>query len=196
MIARPFAGPAGEFYRTKERHDYSIALPGDSILDHLQKNGVKTIAVGKIGSIFNESGIDESHHDAGNPACMKKTGEILSKSAAGKEFVFVNLVDTDMVFGHRRDVSGYGNAVSEIDEEIGKYMSMMDDGDVLFVTGDHGCDPAFKGTDHTREHVPLLWYQKGRDGAGAGIRESFADLAATLTEYFDVPSMNHGKSFL
>jgi phosphopentomutase len=196
VIARPFAGPVGEFYRTKERHDYSIALPGDSILDHLQKNGVKTVAVGKIGSIFNESGIDESHHDAGNPACMERTSAILSSPAEGKEFVFVNLVDTDMVFGHRRDVPGYGNAVSEVDAEIGKYISMMAEGDVLFVTGDHGCDPAFKGTDHTREHVPLLWYRKGSEGSEAGIRESFADLAAALCAYFEVPAMEHGTSFL
>lgn len=196
VIARPFAGPAGEFYRTKERHDYSIALPGDSVLDHLQKNGVKTVAVGKIGSIFNESGIDESHHDAGNPACMERTSRLLSTPAEGKEFVFVNLVDTDMVFGHRRDVPGYGKAVSEVDEEIGRYVSMMDEGDVLIVTGDHGCDPAFTGTDHTREHVPLLWYRKGAEGKSVGVRESFADMAAALCEYFGVPAMEHGQSFL
>ncbi|MDC7235826.1 MAG: phosphopentomutase [Spirochaetales bacterium] len=196
VIARPFDGPADAFFRTKERHDYSIALPGDSLLDHLQKNGVKTVAVGKIGSIFNESGITESFHDAGNTACMERTVKVLSDKPAEKEFVFVNLVDTDMIFGHRRDVKGYGDAVSEIDSALPGLIDSMDEGDVLIITGDHGCDPAFKGTDHTREHVPLLWYTKGSDGGSAGIRESFSDMAASLCAYFSVPPMKNGKSFL
>ncbi len=196
VIARPFAGLPGKFYRTRDRHDYSIALPGDSILDHLQKQGVKTIAVGKIGSIFNESGITESFHDAGNPACMERTVKILSQKAEGKEFVFVNLVDTDMIYGHRRDIQGYADAVSAIDEALPSLMESMEEGDVLVITGDHGCDPAFKGSDHTREHVPLLWYQKGGRAGSVGIRSSFTDLAASLTEYFGVSSMTEGVSFL
>ena len=196
VIARPFDGKPGEFFRTKDRHDYSIALPGDSVLDHLQKNGVKTKAVGKIGSIFNESGIDDSYHDAGNPACIERTQKILSEKASGKEFVFVNLVDTDMVYGHRRDPKGYGDAVSVIDGILPGLMGDMASGDVLIITGDHGCDPAFKGTDHTREHVPLLWYQKGGKTGSVGIRESFADLSASLTEYFGVPAMPKGRSIL
>ncbi|MDC7238914.1 MAG: phosphopentomutase [Spirochaetales bacterium] len=196
VIARPFAGPVGEFYRTKERHDYSIALPGDSLLDHLEKNGVKTMGVGKIGSIFNESGLTESYHDAGNPACLERTMKILSAPAEGKEFLFVNLVDTDMVYGHRRDIRGYGNAVAEIDAALPSMIDTMEEGDLLIITGDHGCDPGFKGTDHTREHVPLLWYSKGSEGTSLGIRESFADMAASLNDYFAVPAMINGKSFL
>ena len=196
VIARPFDGKPGEFYRTSERHDYSIALPGDSILDHLQKNGVRTRAVGKIGSIFNESGIDDSYHDAGNPACIARVQEIFSEKSSEKEFVFVNLVDTDMVFGHRRDVKGYADAVSLIDELLPSLIREMEEGDVLILTGDHGCDPTFRGTDHTREYVPLLWYEKGAEGASAGIRESFSDLAASLCRYFDVPAMRTGRSFL
>ncbi|MBF9016057.1 MULTISPECIES: phosphopentomutase [unclassified Oceanispirochaeta] len=196
VIARPFDGPSDAFFRTKERHDYSIALPDDSLLDHLQKNGVKTVAVGKIGSIFNESGITESHHDSGNPACIDRTEEILSKPSEAKEFLFVNLVDTDMIFGHRRDVKGYGFAVSEIDTKLPRFLDMMADGDVMIITGDHGCDPSFKGTDHTREHIPLLWYQKGAEGGSVGIRESFSDITASLCDYFQVGSMEHGESFL
>lgn len=196
VIARPFDGPSDAFFRTNERHDYSIALPDDSLLDHLQKNAVKTVAVGKIGSIFNESGILKSYHDSGNPACVARTESILSSPSEEKEFVFVNLVDTDMIFGHRRDVKGYGDAVSEIDAKLPRFIYMMEDGDVLIITGDHGCDPSFKGTDHTREHIPLLWYQKGAAGGSVGVRESFSDLAASLCDYFDVPLMNNGKSFL
>jgi len=197
VIARPFEGEAGHFSRTSQRHDYSIALPGDTILDHLKKHSVRTVAVGKIGSIFNESGITESFHDAGNPACMERTEKILSGPADPRgEFVFVNLVDTDMIFGHRRDVEGYANAVSMIDEKIPVYMDLMNEGDVLIITGDHGCDPSYKGTDHTREHVPLLWYTKGQPGVSLGIRESFTDLSASLTRFFKVPPMAHGDSFL
>jgi len=196
VIARPFNGKPGEFFRTKERHDYSIALPDDSILDHLQKNAVKTVAVGKIGSIFNESGIDDSYHDAGNPDCMARVSELLSHKAEGKEFLFVNLVDTDMVYGHRRDPIGYAAAVSVIDNALPSYIDAMDNGDVLILTGDHGCDPTYRGTDHTREYVPLLWYQKGGKTGSVGIRGSFADLAASLIDYFDVAPMKNGKSFL
>ncbi|QEN07591.1 phosphopentomutase [Oceanispirochaeta crateris] len=195
VIARPFDGPVGGFFRTKERHDYSIALPEDSLLDHLQKNSVKTVAVGKIGSIFNESGIDESFHDAGNPACLKRTEEILGVAAEKNEFVFVNLVDTDMIFGHRRDIKGYADAVSSIDARIPRFIDLMAKGDVLIITGDHGCDPSFQGTDHTREHVPVLWYEKGGEVYSLGIRESFADLSASLCSYFSVPPMRKGCSF-
>ncbi len=195
VIARPFAGEPGAFYRTKERHDYSIALPEATILDHLQAQGVKTLAVGKIGSIFNESGITESYHDAGNPDCLARTESLLAAPAAEKEFLFVNLVDTDMVYGHRRDVEGYGNAVAEIDKRLGGMMDSMEKGDVLVITADHGCDPSFRGSDHTREHIPLLWYEKGKEGGNLGVRQSFSDLAASLCGYFSVPPMKNGTSF-
>jgi len=197
VIARPFEGEIGHFTRTSQRHDYSIALPGNTILDHLQKHSIHTVAVGKIGSIFNESGIDDSFHDAGNPACLERTKTILSGPAAPRgEFVFVNLVDTDMIYGHRRDVEGYGKAVSEIDAELPGLISLMEEGDLLIITGDHGCDPTYQGTDHTREYVPLLWFEKGKSGVPLGIRQSFTDLSASLTRYFSVSDMSHGESFL
>jgi len=196
VIARPFIGDEGSYSRTADRHDYSIALPEDSILDHLQKNKIRTQAVGKIGSIFNESGITDSYHDSGNPACMNRTSELLDTKTEKDRFIFINLVDTDMVYGHRRDVKGYGDAVGIIDERLPGFMEKLNDGDVLIITGDHGCDPSFRGTDHTREYVPLLWYQKGTKANELGIRESFSDLSQTLCTYFNVPPMRNGKNFL
>lgn len=196
VIARPFDGKPGEFFRTKDRHDYSIALPGDTILDHLRKNGVETVAVGKIGSIFDEKGIDVSHHDAGNPACLARTEEILSFRPEKDQFVFVNLVDTDMVYGHRRNPQGYCDAVSAIDERLPGIMDSLAEGDLLIITADHGCDPAFKGTDHTREHIPLLVFKKDEKPEDLGIRVTFADVAQTLASFFKVPSVENGTSVL
>jgi phosphopentomutase len=194
VIARPFDGKPGEFYRTSERHDYSIALPEETLLDVLQKRGVETIAVGKIGSIFLEQGIDRSYHDAGNPACMARTCEILQEKSDKDRFVFVNLVDTDMVYGHRRDPEGYFNAVDTIDSKLQKFLSYLEEGDSLVITGDHGCDPTYKGTDHTREYVPVLYQVKGKSGRSLGIRKTFADLSATIAESYGV-KMKNGTDF-
>jgi len=170
VIARPFDGEPGSFVRTKERKDYSIDLPQPSIMEHLQKHGVRTVGVGKIGNIFAERGLDESYPDKGNNACLERTILLLhskpAESAGRGIFIFVNLVDTDMIFGHRRDVQGYFDAVSEIDAKIPEMLKPLTEADLLIFTADHGCDPTFKGTDHTREHVPLLVYQKGREGKG------------------------------
>jgi len=196
VIARPFDGKPGGFFRTKDRHDYSIALPGDTILDHLQNNGVETVAIGKIGSIFDEQGIDLSYHDAGNTACMEKTDIVLSEKSDKDRFIFVNLVDTDMLYGHRRNPVGYCDEVGRVDSRLNGFLEKMNEGDLMIITADHGCDPAFKGTDHTREHIPLLMYRKGVKAVDLGIRESFADVAQTLAEYFDVPSVKNGISLL
>ena len=196
VIARPFEGASGSFSRTSRRHDYSIALPEESILDHLQANHVKTVAVGKIGDIFNQQGIDKSWPDKGNEACLERTLALLSENDGSKEFVFVNLVDTDMIYGHRRDVRGYHDAVKAIDDRIPEMIDLMADGDLLAITADHGCDPAYKGTDHTREYVPLLYYVKGRAGVELGIRESFTDLSQSLTSFFDVEEYKRGNFFM
>ena len=195
IIARPFEGEPGSFVRTSRRHDYSIALPGDSILDHFQKQGVKTTAVGKIGDIFNQQGIDRSWPDKGNPACLERTVELLSKPEDGKEFIFVNLVDTDMVYGHRRDVQGYHDAVKAVDQRLSELIDLMKEGDLLAITADHGCDPAFKGTDHTREYVPMLYYIKGKTGRELGIRNSFTDLPQSLTAFFGIDPFTRGNFF-
>lgn len=196
VIARPFEGEPGGFRRTKERHDFSIALPGATLLDVLQKKGVQTVAVGKIGSIFLEQGIDVSHHDAGNPACLERTLAVLEERTEKDRFIFVNLVDTDMVFGHRRDPGGYAEAVEAIDRALPAVEARLDEGDRLIITADHGCDPTFRGTDHTREYVPLLYMVKGREeGVSLGVRKTFADLAATIAESYGA-STETGDSFL
>lgn len=189
VIARPFDGRPGSFSRTRDRHDWSIALPGKSILDHLQEQGVQTVAVGKIGSIFNEQGIDVSHHDAGNPACMERTLAIAQENYPADQFVFVNLVDTDMIWGHRRDPWGYHDAVAAIDAFLPDLGAVLHPDDYLIITADHGCDPTFKGTDHTREYVPLLLEQIGAPLKPAadyslGISESFTYLSESVLEKF------------
>jgi phosphopentomutase len=195
VIARPFDGEVGKFTRTAERHDWSIELPGPSVLDDLQSAGVKTVGVGKIGSIFNEQGIDVSHHDAGNEACLERTQRLAEEGSDRDQIVFVNLVDTDMVYGHRRDPAGYHDAVARIDAAIPKIRNSLNAGDVLVVTADHGCDPTFRGTDHTREYVPLLFERAGGTGGGVGIRDTFADLAATFRDAWGVASRPQGTSF-
>lgn len=203
VIARPFIGSAEEgFTRTSRRQDFSIALPEPSILTHLQKDGVKTIGVGKIGDIFNEEGLSESHHDKGNPACLDRTLELLKQPTGKRELIFVNLVDTDMIYGHRRDIQGYHDAVAAVDKALEAVMGNLQEGDLLIITADHGCDPGFKGTDHTREYVPLLAYRKGltENQSAAelnlGIRSSFTDTAAALADYFSAPRYKRGQSFL
>jgi len=201
VIARPFEGTPGNFNRTKDRHDWSIELPGKMLLDYLRDEGVETVAVGKIGSIFNEQGIDVSYHDAGNDACIRKTFEIARKKPDGDQFVFVNLVDTDMIYGHRRNPQGYHDAVADIDAVFPELESLLNDGDVLVITGDHGCDPTFKGTDHTREHVPLIFKTIGSDltaaeKASLGIRESFSDLSKSIQKVFGKKAQGNGVVFL
>ncbi len=196
VIARPFIGKPGSFTRTKGRKDYSIEYKGLSLFDYLKDKGINTVGVGKIGDIFVERGINDSWHDKGNTACIKRTEELLSKKTEGNEFIFVNYVDTDMNYGHRRDPAGYCRAVEEIDQHIGRLLEILDEDELLIITADHGCDPTFKGTDHTREHVPLLVYRKGQAGENLGIRGQFSDVAASVAEFLNVPGFPRGVSFL
>jgi phosphopentomutase len=195
VIARPFIGKPGNFTRTKGRKDYSIKYDGESLFDFLQKNGVNTVGVGKIGDIFVERGINNSYHDKGNSACIKRTEELLGKPSKGNEFIFVNYVDTDMNFGHRRDPVGYCRAVEEIDVHLGHLLDVLGEEDLLIVTADHGCDPTFRGTDHTREHVPLLVYRKGIEQVNLGVRDQFSDVAASVSDFLGVPGYPKGVSF-
>jgi phosphopentomutase len=175
VIARPFKGLPGAYVRTAGRRDYSIDLPGPSMLDQLADQGVETVGIGKIGDIFNHQGLTRSHPEKGN--------------------VFVNLVDTDMLYGHRRDPLGYYRAIEEIDGELPKIIEILGADDFLIICADHGCDPGFRGSDHTREFVPLLFYQRGRTPVDLGIRASFADVAATVCTMFGVQS-DFGEPFL
>jgi len=196
VIARPFIGTPGNFTRTKGRKDYSIKYEGMSLFDYLKKNNVNTVGVGKIGDIFGERGINDSYHDKGNTACIKRTEELLSQPAKGNEFIFVNYVDTDMNYGHRRDPEGYCKAVEEVDEHIGRLIDILGEDELLIITADHGCDPTFRGTDHTREHVPLLVYRKGSKSVNFGIRCQFSDVAISIADFLGVPGFPKGVSFL
>jgi len=196
VIARPFTGEPGNFVRTSGRRDFSMLPADETILDRLQSKSVETVAVGKIGDIFSEQGITTSFHDKGNEACLKRLLQVLKKESLQEQFIFVNLVDTDMYFGHRRDIQGYHDAVEKIDRIIPQLMENLSDNDILLITADHGCDPSYKGSDHTREYVPLLMFQKGVTGQDLGIRNSFADVAQSLAYFFDVAPMQQGVSFI
>ena len=200
VIARPFVGKPGAFTRTKGRRDFSFPLPEVGLMEHLQKEGVVTQGVGKIGDIFAEEGITHSHHDKGNAACLSRVETLLSRPTQEREFIFVNLVDTDMIYGHRRDIAGYCAEVEKISRRVPLLQTKLEEGDLLIITADHGCDPSFRGTDHTREYVPLLVYRRGitprEDSESLGIRKAFSDVAATISEFFGTKPYPRGTSFL
>lgn len=194
VIARPFEGEIGSFRRTANRHDFSIEPPEETILDTLQQNGFDTIAIGKITDIFAGKGISESIFTHSNREGMERMLEFAEKDFRG--LCFVNLVDFDMVYGHRRDVDGYAKALSEFDEFLPSFTEKMTDNDLLIITADHGCDPAFKGTDHTRECVPLIVYGKKIKPVNSGTRDTFADISTTIAEFFGIDSKAGSNSFL
>ena len=184
VIARPFIGRAGSYTRTAGRRDYSIDVPSPTMLDVLQAHGVETVGIGKIGDIFNDQGLTRNLPDKGNEKCMARLKSELQQEAGVDQLIFVNLVDTDMLYGHRRDSLGYYRAIESIDQELPAIMALLGKDDFLIISADHGCDPGFKGTDHTREFVPLIFYQPGRDPISLGIRDSFTDVAATVCGLF------------
>ena len=195
VIARPFVGPGtGAFKRTYNRHDFSQPPPKGLVLDALRESGVRTIGVGKISDIYDGHGIAASVHTEGNADGLAQTARILGEMDGG--LLFVNLVDTDMLYGHRRDPKGYAQAMREIDQALPSITGRMRPSDVLVITADHGNDPTYPGTDHTREYVPVLAYAPGRStGVDLGIRSSFCDLGATVADYFGVRAPR-GESFL
>jgi len=177
IIARPFVGSNGNYTRTANRHDYSL-VPPSNLLNRLQDNGLSVIGVGKIYDIFAGSGVTESVRTQDNMQGVDRTIEYLKKDNRG--LIFSNLVDFDMKFGHRRDASGYKQALEEFDTRLPEIFSSMQDDDLLIITADHGCDPTHSGTDHTREYIPLLCYGRNLPVKNLGIRQSFADIAATV----------------
>ncbi len=193
VIARPFIGSSGAYTRTEGRRDFSMPPFDTTILDHLSSYGAETIGVGKIGDIFCERGIETSYHDKGNTACLARALTVLKENTTRDRFIFVNLVDTDMHYGHRRDPVGYLNAVTEVDTALPAVMEAMGDQDVVIITADHGCDPTFRGTDHTREFVPLLWYSESRQPVNLGERGQFCDVAQTISASFGAGKMKNGE---
>ncbi len=195
IIARPSIGDTQSgFVRTANRHDYSLTPPADTILDHICNADKHVIAVGKIHDIFAGKGITQSIRTENNRDGIDKTLAVMREEFEG--LCFVNLVDFDMVYGHRRDVDGYTAALNELDTAMFDFLGAMRNEDVLILTADHGCDPAFKGTDHTRECVPLLIYGKTlKHGVNLGTRDSFADIGATVAELLRVTAPDSGTSF-
>ncbi|MDL2319120.1 phosphopentomutase [Eubacteriales bacterium OttesenSCG-928-A19] len=194
VIARPFVGTPGAFVRTGNRRDFSVVPPSDTLLDVLSRNGYDVAGVGKIEDIFAHRGLTLSDHAAGNDACLASTLKMLELELNG--MLFVNLVDFDSVYGHRNDIDGFARALEAVDRAVPAILERMGPDDVLIFTADHGCDPGFPGTDHTREFVPLLCYQKGLIPVDLGIRSPYGDIAATILEMFDLPNTLSGTSFL
>ena len=193
VIARPFVGKPGAYQRTYNRKDFSLLPPRQTVIERVAATGVPVVAVGKIGDIFDRRGISEDVHTEGNADGLRRTAEILGRMDRG--FLFVNLVDFDMLWGHRNDVRGYARGLEDLDRGLPALLARLREGDVLAITADHGCDPTTPSTDHSREYVPLLVSVPGRDGVALRTRSSFADLGATVAEYFGLRAAE-GKSFL
>lgn len=196
VIARPFIGTGkGAFTRTAGRRDFSLAPTGETLLDALSGAGLDVLGVGKIEDIFAHRGLTGSNHAAGNPACVKAMMDYVAQPFHG--LLFVNLVDFDMVYGHRRDVQGYADALMAFDRQLPVLQAAMDEDDLLIITADHGCDPTFHGTDHTREYIPLLCWRPGMKGAhDLGTRPTYADIAATVCDAFGLSERFGAASFL
>lgn len=195
VIARPYVGEsASEFRRTSNRHDFSLEPPKQTMLDAIKAAGLDTLAVGKIYDIFAGQGTTEHLFNKSNADGMAHTDDYAARDFHG--LCFVNLVDFDMQYGHRRDVDGYANALTEFDTWLGQFLPKLGEDDLVMITADHGCDPAYTATtDHTREYVPLVVLGKAVKPVNLGTRKSFADIAATVTELLIVPFETPGKSF-
>ena len=195
VIARPFVGEYPNYTRTARRHDYSLQPPRATMLNNLEDAGYECIGVGKISDIFAGSGITQQIRTQNNTDGIAKTLDLMENDFEG--IFFVNLVDFDMVYGHRNDAPGYARALMEFDQALPKFMEQMGEDDLLIITADHGCDPSTPSTDHSREYTPMLaWSKKIRPGANLGTRTTFADIGATVLEYFGLENRTDGQSFL
>lgn len=192
VIARPFCGEY-PFERTPRRHDYSLVPPKKTMLDFISESGKDVIGVGKISDIFAGQGITRADRAIGNRHDMDATMQFAEEDFSG--LCFTNLVDFDMSFGHRRDAAGYAEALNEFDRWLGGFMRTLTADDILFITADHGCDPMFGGTDHTREYIPLMIYSGGIAPRNLGTRHCFGDIAATIMELLGVSGRVDGESF-
>ncbi|MBQ6143825.1 MAG: phosphopentomutase [Clostridia bacterium] len=195
VIARPFVGEFPNYTRTTNRHDFALAPPEKTMLDFIKESGKEVIAVGKISDIFAGCGVTEKILTKGNADGINKTLEIMDKDFEG--LCFVNLVDFDMLYGHRNNVDGYASALSYFDEKLNEICSKLKSEDILIITADHGCDPGTKSTDHSREYTPMIIFGENiKKGVNLGTRKGFADTGATVLEYLGVKEKNKGNSFL
>lgn len=195
VIARPFTGTSGRYTRTENRRDYALAPFKPTILDGLTEKGMDVVAVGKIEDIFCHRGITTVDHTKNNPAGIEATDRFLAEGKG--DFIFTNLVDTDMLYGHRNDVEGYGQALEYFDQKLPDLLAKLGEDDILMITADHGCDPTYPGTDHTREYIPLLIAGPHiRPSVNLHIRPAFNDIGATIYEYLTGEHWREGNSFL
>lgn len=195
VIARPFVGEPGSFTRTSNRHDYALTPFGRTTMAEMKDAGLDVIAIGKISDIFNGDGVTEAIRTKNNTDGMDKMSDVVRRDFHG--ISFLNLVDFDANFGHRRDPIGYGEALEEFDRRLPEVLEALTEDDLLIITADHGNDPTFPGTDHTREYVPLIVYSpRFKQGAKLPLRETFADIAATIAANFNIAAPEFGKSFL
>ena len=194
VIARPFTGEY-PFTRTANRHDYSLAPPGETMMDVMRRFGKKVISVGKIEDIFAGQGIDEGNRTKSNADGMKITQKVAKDEWNG--LCFTNLVDFDSMYGHRNDAEGYAKALMQFDEWLGEFLTELNEEDLLIITADHGCDPSTPSTDHSREYAPVIAYGESvKRGVNLGTRQSFADVSATILECFGLPQgQTTGRSF-
>ncbi len=194
VIARPYIGEPGNFKRTESRRDYSYPLPEPTILDRLSQNNINVITVGKLDDIFMGHGITKSIHVENNSDAQHAVIEMAEQQT--NALIFANLIDFDMLYGHRRDPRGYAQALEASDIFLAELINHIKPEDILIITADHGNDPLFKGTDHTREYVPLLVYRKDIQGKTLGIRQGFYDVAQSIASFFMIDPMPRGKSFI
>ena len=194
IIARPFLGSNGSYTRTTNRKDYSLSPSGDTVMDLLKKEGIETIAIGKINDLFNHRGITQPVKSKSNEEGVEKLLEVIKQN--NNSFIFINLVDFDVYYGHRNNPEGFANALSYFDNRLPEILELLDDSDRLVITADHGNDPTTPSTDHSREYIPLLYFQKGKVGKNLGVRETFSDIGKTAAEFFKINNYLKGESFL
>ncbi|MFK3738132.1 phosphopentomutase [Massilia sp. TN1-12] len=195
VIARPFTGEAGVYKRTGNRHDYAVPPISPTLLDHVKDAGGEVIALGKISDIFAGQGVTRLIKGADNMALFDRLLEVADE-APEQSLTFVNFVDFDMHFGHRRDVAGYSNALHELDARLPDFLARLKEGDLVVVTADHGCDPTWPGSDHTREHIPVLFFGPAAPARELPVSDTFSDIGATLAKHLGVKPLANGTALL
>jgi phosphopentomutase len=195
VIARPFLGANGKYKRTSNRHDYAVPPTAPTLLDHVKNDGGEVIALGKISDIFAAQGVTRLVKGPDNMALFDRLLEVADE-APSKSLSFVNFVDFDMHFGHRRDVAGYSNALHELDARLPEFMARLKDGDLVVITADHGCDPTAPGSDHTREHIPMIFFGPNVQPQELPLAPTFSDIGATLAKHLGVKPLSNGTALL
>jgi len=195
VIARPFTGANGDYKRTANRHDYAVPPPSPTLLDHVKDAGGEVIALGKISDIYAAKGVSRVVKGPDNMALFDQLLKVQDE-AGDKSLTFVNFVDFDMMFGHRRDVAGYSKALHDLDARLPEFIGRLKDGDVCVITADHGCDPTSPGSDHTREHIPMIFFGPGVAPRALGVSETFSDIGQTLAHHLGVKPLSNGTNLL